>query len=712
MADDPKNYTGTCDANPTVHNPNCTNKWFVDPPNPAKPNEYCERADNAIELLNCGEEYLPVLRAAIKNAKKSIYIAIWGFDEELSLNIDDYNKLGEPKHLPEEIDLIKNILEEKAKSGVEVKIMVQFTMAANDGARILPGIEQTLRTIPNSGWNKKNKKNTFGQEEVEPFYAWWKKAENRTLKLEKLQLITRNPENLGNTKKGEIEIGELKKTAQEINFNYPNPPANMKPLNSDESRTLNGITKKIDFIEKGGINAYNVQMQRRADKIYKDKDGKDIDLPTIAFPQHHQKVILIDLNQETVKNIKKYSPNGFIQGFNFWSSYIDIITHPYREGCWDKTSPHSHNQDVGLQLKGSCLLDLYHNFKEGWNMELDKQKSKYPPKTYLPLPDIPNDAIVGNTNDNKLYHAQILRTWPLKEEQQIFLFIKKAISQLNNFIYIEDQYFRMPEFADLLVNRGQEIIKNSNNQKKLCVFIVTATNEEAFGEAASREVMVNRLGREDVNYKEDKPMLLKSTSDSKNSSEIESERDRRNSKIELLNKDKLKKACESMNKKGILVHICKLKSFKTYQINTGTITCYQDIYVHSKLSIYDYAYLLIGSANWNLRSMTFDSELDIAVEAHDGNNDGLAKSFREKLWNAHFSGTDQNGNVVAGIDRWNPNKTENPEKWFEDWTNALSQNWILYMKGEPLMMNLFPYYEDITALRKKFGIEGLKQNTY
>ncbi|KAG6943327.1 hypothetical protein JG688_00017658 [Phytophthora aleatoria] len=70
--------------------------------------------------------------------------------------------------------------------------------------------------------------------------------------------------------------------------------------------------------------------------------------------------------------------------------------------------------------------------------------------------------------------------------------------------------------------------------------------------------------------------------------------------------------------------------FKVY-----TIKLARDIYIHSKIVIIDDVYLSVGSANWNRRSMTSDSELnanvvdDDTVESPDGITvNKLARDFR------------------------------------------------------------------------------------
>ncbi|MDH4441093.1 MAG: phospholipase D-like domain-containing protein [Rhizobium sp.] len=85
----------------------------------------------------------------------------------------------------------------------------------------------------------------------------------------------------------------------------------------------------------------------------------------------------------------------------------------------------------------------------------------------------------------------------------------------------------------------------------------------------------------------------------------------------------------------------------------------QPIYVHAKLMIVDDQYLRVGSSNINNRSMRFDQECDVAVEA--GSSEELSAkitSFRNDLLAEHLSTTPetveqtihQRGSLIAAIE--------------------------------------------------------------
>lgn len=85
----------------------------------------------------------------------------------------------------------------------------------------------------------------------------------------------------------------------------------------------------------------------------------------------------------------------------------------------------------------------------------------------------------------------------------------------------------------------------------------------------------------------------------------------------------------------------------------------QPIYVHAKLMITDDQYLRVGSSNINNRSMRFDQECDVALEA--GGSEELSRKierFRNDLLAEHLSATPdavdeairQSGSLIAAIE--------------------------------------------------------------
>ncbi len=74
-----------------------------------------------------------------------------------------------------------------------------------------------------------------------------------------------------------------------------------------------------------------------------------------------------------------------------------------------------------------------------------------------------------------------------------------------------------------------------------------------------------------------------------------------------------------------------------------------DIDVHSKLIAVDDRFLRVGSSNMNNRSMGFDSECDLAVEAHDERSRSVLRSITSELLAEHLGRTPEE--VAAAVER-------------------------------------------------------------
>lgn len=77
---------------------------------------------------------------------------------------------------------------------------------------------------------------------------------------------------------------------------------------------------------------------------------------------------------------------------------------------------------------------------------------------------------------------------------------------------------------------------------------------------------------------------------------------------------------------------------------------WQQVYVHSKLTLVDDTFLIQGSANINLRSMAFDSE--IAVILQDTDDFPIVKPLREKLWGLHKRTGSVSSNLALEFKQW------------------------------------------------------------
>jgi phosphatidylserine/phosphatidylglycerophosphate/cardiolipin synthase-like enzyme len=269
--------------------------------------------------------------------------------------------------------------------------------------------------------------------------------------------------------------------------------------------------------------------------------------------------------------------------------------------------------DVQLKLEGEVVSDVESNFRQRWLAVADKEDQLLPAPD--PLPDYEPDWQIP---------AQIVRTIPRRVypfakrgEFGIFHSYMSLIAQARHFIYLENQYFWSPHILTALSSA------------------INKTRADPF-----RIVVVLPASADDGKFDNDKHVQ----------------------KLRALD-----------NGRGII----SFYSLYTSGPNMGRNPfSYRDIYVHSKTTIIDDEWFMVGSANLNNRGMITDSEIDALV--HDP---ALARQLRVDLWAEHLKITPEEvgkQEIVDLIDR----------EWVQ---KAATNQDIFKRKKEPLPSTLFPY---------------------
>lgn len=285
--------------------------------------------------------------------------------------------------------------------------------------------------------------------------------------------------------------------------------------------------------------------------------------------------------------------------------------------------------------------------------------------------------------------VQIVRTQPeghITEEgaiderkiDDIYHLYEQNLKMATSYVYFENQYFRFPPFAETLKNR---ITENRtfldqhgipDTSAPLSIFVVTNSSAEGLGPGVMNTGrMLNALGRADVMpevgkkvvlqeyyqikknespnqpyfghmmpYVREKSPLRKVLPDAilrlsdnqfkTHTPQNDKQRDN-NEKIEkakqVLEADDLNQLRETLNeaekmrrKYGIQTHICTIHA-----------PDWQEIYVHSKLTLINDTFTTLGSANINTRSMQIDSEINVAIE-----DQYQTQEIRKRIWDIHM----------------------------------------------------------------------------
>jgi len=629
-------------VNPAHTNTYTKSDWSVAPP---KTGEYeIWMSQNQVTPLICGDDYLPALRKALEEAQKSIYITVWGFDAALPLVFS--------RHTPDrQQHLLGELLKHKAEEDkVTVKILVWYNSVAELAQGNFPGYRfsksngDSHYTPPRSGLpNKAYRKN------------WLSAASSGNIP--NLQLATRSTvQHPDYFHDNQAEINALEEQTQQAHHRQA------QYQHRDRIRGAGfGINK--DYQHPYEVNpalqlqdAELIEQVKRLKQGYLDGLGEEYQQKGLTFPRHgalknftshHQKAIIIDHELPA-------AAIGFVQGFNLLPNYFDFKHHPYdnadRFPGADQEQP---LQDLAVRIQGGCLPDLFRNFKQSWNLH-----AKNHPNITDPVQD---GARYSKHLAGYKSSAQILRSYPLTRERNIEQWCYRAISRMNNCLYIEDQYFRHAGFAQAIIKRAQQ------KQGPLYIFVVTL--EAGAVAMKAREETLQTLNRDDLLMSEKK---------------AEQDGDKKRAT-----------AMTKMTAAGVFVHLCRLRTSKdiaSHGSGRNTIpayTDYKDIYVHSKLMIVDNAHYLIGSANQNIRSMQTDTELSIAVEDTRKSANKVIK-LRTDLWNQHV-------NSIAGELRWfsadSSGNLTTPKQWYKDWQKTMTKNDVKYQTKKPRISNIFTLYE-------------------
>lgn len=309
---------------------------------------------------------------------------------------------------------------------------------------------------------------------------------------------------------------------------------------------------------------------------------------------------------------------------------IDIV-----KDRWDTTShlldeperPKSLTHDLGVAIQGPAVADIEWTFRERWNDDAISRitLTRLGPLNVLPLPKI--TMPVSSPSTFGTHSVQVLHTygrsneffsysWAPEGEFTIWASYLNAIKTANNYIYIEDQYFFPFDWLPCHLRKGKS--RDSDLFYQL-------------GEAIKRGVKVVVV------------------------------------------------VAHSFEEKGFTSHMGYQRNFGVYYLaniadsNSGDfVVAYlhndeSRIFVHSKVMICDDEFVVVGSANFNQRAMTHDSELSIGIV--DAANQ-FARDLRKQLWGEHLQRTISNDpdaaftifkeDVAASRGRVRPYSTDYP----------------------------------------------------
>ena len=620
-------------------------------------------------LVN-GEEAFGALYDKIADADHSIDIAIWGLQPSMYFKRDGKSLC------------IGDLLIKKALDGVKVRVLV-WSMWLD---------AQTLNPLSSDSANLGNK-NVIGygrpvkeisKEQMEYDHLWYKAIEGKFhLKYENI----RNSMDDNNEAAAKL-INNFEKEYKE-RFPY------LWKISSDKERL-----KKIQYKNRRITFFNDFGKFLKKGEVYADKNLPwQAELTLQLTSSHHQKMVLIDY-----ENAQKAV--GFVMEHNMIDNYWDRSTHIYgdlKAGNIGK-NVNTPLQDVSSIVTGLVLWDLNYNFCQSWDRNgffdnrgnydssenLTKDRSEIQRTQFKPNPDLGNNGTVMN--------AQIVRTFDSPRVKDIMKVYLKNIKQTTSYLYTENQYFRWPVLVEEFLAHWK--IMRQGRPGPIHWFAVTNSSDDGIGDGTfNTNSMLKLLGRQDVMPNVAKNVRLE---------ELEAERKRISStnirgtlgvpapldktteaRLKKLNEQIAahKKAVEDAERKiekkedvpepeedrqftqklgyeledtpGIKAHICTLVADNAWQ----------EVYVHSKVTIMDDTFTIISSANLNTRSMEKDSELGIILQTGE-----VTRDLRKRLWSLHTK-----KNAAANPDGMHDyNVAENV---FKEWGELMRNNRLAKIRG-------------------------------
>lgn len=682
-----------------------------------------------IPLIN-GEETFAAVHEAIQSARHSVEIISWGFDPAMRF------KPGG--------DRIGELLDVRGRHGVKSRVLIWKNPLANfvENTVIGDGLAGSGGSALGSGiGNRRVSVDDAGQARQQL------EQRRQVIQQELVGLRTgRLPADATRSQQRQRELqGELDAIEAQLGepggYNTLGHSGAPRYAAQDEeytrawfSRLHGGRMQNVEFRTRDFSTEIPLVAAIRGPQMHREKGrlatlfrlirGEAPDthfahmLMLTLFASHHQKMVLVDY-EDTANAV------GFVMGHNLHRNYWDSSAHLYDDRAARRSPGFGPWQDLSMKVRGAVLHDLNHNFSSAWDREtfwikqwftggLRAQRQAIKPQHF---------SVAGSSI------AQICRTHPQEDaETSILELYRKALGNVRNYVYFENQYFRYPAFARQLRELAAAY-QARGRTRDLYVFVVTNNpNDKAF--SSTTYASLQALGQEQLMPQAQRSLVEATLRKRARLTHLQStsvrdpylQRARRN-QIEVLERE-----IAELEKKGVTPEVEQrlgglnaediaelgkkaaeedearkpytLKDLPGLKVVIATLTTctpapgsvlaegqralFRDIYVHSKLLVVDDVFSLLSSANVNTRSLHTDSELGLATP-----DAALARRWREALWSLHAgrSLNDINGRFDAIAN-------------FNHWNIAMDKNWEHKNKNEPLAAHLTRFWDVETPYAK------------
>ena len=472
---------------------------------------------------------------------------------------------------------------------------------------------------------------------------------------------------------------------------------------------------------------------------------------------HHQKPILIDYAHQEGSLAVGYVM-GLNSVSDYWDCATHSFDEPLRERDFAGTSddvsrralrsgqPVSRKplHDYALRVEGRALIDVHQNFSRAWNRAplLPKlaaaSNAKAHPVRSADVDPLLEPRRLGKTDGlaEQRLRLQVLRTQPEEsydDQAQRWAFDKsikhayfQAASSARNYIYLENQYFFYEEWARHLkscrvafMEWVQAAGRTSRDARTLHLMVVMPLPEDegmlprtydtlkSLGQGASmsgqrgayadqekrlsdRQAWDERLAALPPEVRADERAVLSTMGPRPLVPLSVVVRDAQKVKEPTLDKDGV--LMQDGRSLGLKVLICKMAT--PNQSGRARLGASRDIYIHSKLLMVDDCFMTLGSANLNLRSMSADSEINLATDsvAH-------VRPLRQQVW-AMQTGERVGEGERGGEGTGGNASTKEVALAFKHWKALASDNKIAIGRGDTFTGFLVKFEDKRTAMHR------------
>lgn len=330
---------------------------------------------------------------------------------------------------------------------------------------------------------------------------------------------------------------------------------------------------------------------------------------------------------------------------------------------------------------------MKYNFENGWAAALEQ------PLPFDKPPAPP--AKIPTAAGSPAHLVQIVRTQPHELEKSIKEIYFQASSCAYNYIYMENQYFFYPEFARHLTKTRKEFCdawiekskKPVTEMPKLHLFIVIPHPERDQMIPRTYDTLTKLGYAQKVDGIEVMPEQ-RALSDKGKLDQTYPDSHKGANGGQVLDRPSVQDLERTL---GLEVTVARLR---TSGPDAEGNMAYREIYIHSKLMIIDDVFITVGSANLNQRSMSVDSEINIAATGSL-----YAADLRQRVFTLHSGGENQGSG----------NPDELPDK-FKLWKKTMNDNLSKMKKRQPMTGFLLPFEDHRSTTSLMGSIDAPSSN--